>query len=124
VSFDSRAGSYERGRLGEWHRLVARRAADVALAEVSSPPRTLDVGCGTGMLLRELAARLPGAAELVGIDPAPTAPWLRPTTILSGRARTPRHAARLLVLAGLPHVTCRRVYVGPFPLVQAALAAR
>lgn len=31
--------------------------------------RVLDVGCGTGALLRKVAERLPGA-ELVGVDPA------------------------------------------------------
>lgn len=31
----------------------------------------LDVGCGTGYLLRSLAAGLPAAVELAGIDPAP-----------------------------------------------------
>jgi ubiquinone/menaquinone biosynthesis C-methylase UbiE len=194
VSFDRRAATYERGRLGEWHRLVAARTAGVALAEVPSPACALDVGCGTGMLLRELAAGLSGTAELVGVDPAPYmlvearrqlghdsrvhveeaaaerlpfadasfdlvvsvtsfdhwadqlqgllecarvlrrsgrlvladlfAPWLLPTTISSRRARTPRQASRLLARAGLPDVTWRRVYdLGPFPLVQAALAA-
>ena len=31
----------------------------------------LDVGCGTGALLRQLAGRLTGDAELCGVDPAP-----------------------------------------------------
>ncbi len=31
----------------------------------------LDVGCGTGYALRQLADRLPAATELAGIDPAP-----------------------------------------------------
>ena len=31
----------------------------------------LDVGCGTGALLRGLADRLPAAVELAGVDPAP-----------------------------------------------------
>src|ERR687887_1714939 len=70
-SFDRRATSYERGRLGEWHLLIAHRVADVALSAVPAPDRVLDVGCGTGALLRRLAARLPGDAELAGVDPAP-----------------------------------------------------
>jgi ubiquinone/menaquinone biosynthesis C-methylase UbiE len=69
-AFDRRATSYERGRLGKWHLLVAHRVADVALAAVPAPGRVLDVGCGTGALLRRLTARLPDA-ELAGVDPAP-----------------------------------------------------
>jgi ubiquinone/menaquinone biosynthesis C-methylase UbiE len=71
AAFDRRADSYEEGRLDEWHLLVAQRVADVALAAVSEPGRVLDVGCGTGALLRQLAARLTGDAELCGVDPAP-----------------------------------------------------
>jgi ubiquinone/menaquinone biosynthesis C-methylase UbiE len=37
----------------------------------ATPRRVLDVGCGTGYLLRLLAARYPQAAELAGIDAAP-----------------------------------------------------
>jgi ubiquinone/menaquinone biosynthesis C-methylase UbiE len=71
TTFDRRAESYERGRLGEWHLLVAQRVADIALAAMPAPGQVLDVGCGTGAVLRRLAARLPGDAELVGVDPAP-----------------------------------------------------
>lgn len=35
-----------------------------------APRRILDVGCGTGYLLRQVAARAPEAVELVGIDAA------------------------------------------------------
>jgi ubiquinone/menaquinone biosynthesis C-methylase UbiE len=70
-AFDRRAGSYEEGRLGEWHLLVAQRVADVALAAVPEPVRALDVGCGTGALLRRLAVGLTGDAQLYGVDPAP-----------------------------------------------------
>jgi len=70
--FDRRADSYDEGWLGEWHRLVAERSALVALSAMSLPARVLDVGCGTGVLLRALAARLAGSVELIGVDPAPS----------------------------------------------------
>jgi ubiquinone/menaquinone biosynthesis C-methylase UbiE len=70
TTFDRRAASYERGRLGEWHLLVAERVADMALTAVPAPGQVLDVGCGTGAVLRRLAACLP-TARLVGVDPAP-----------------------------------------------------
>lgn len=44
--------------------------AALVLAVAPAPVRTLDVGCGTGALLRLLAARLPGAAGFVGVDAA------------------------------------------------------
>jgi ubiquinone/menaquinone biosynthesis C-methylase UbiE len=37
-----------------------------------SAGHVLDIGCGTGFLLRLLAERYPGATALVGVDPAPT----------------------------------------------------
>ena len=38
----------------------------------ATPRRLLDVGCGTGYLLRLLAKRCPNASELAGVDPAPS----------------------------------------------------
>ena len=52
------------------HHDIVTRTANVALSEHNSPQRILDVGCGTGLLLRLLARRLPDAGELVGIDAA------------------------------------------------------
>lgn len=46
-------------------------AAAIALAGSPAPKRILDIGCGTGFVLRHLAACLPDATEFVGIDPAP-----------------------------------------------------
>jgi ubiquinone/menaquinone biosynthesis C-methylase UbiE len=69
-AFDRRAESYDRGPLGTWHRLVVERTASIALAAVATPTRVLDVGCGTGLLLELLAARLPETVELAGVDPA------------------------------------------------------
>jgi ubiquinone/menaquinone biosynthesis C-methylase UbiE len=71
AAFDERAPGYENGWLGKLHHDIADRTADLALSRCPAPRRILDVGCGTGYLLRELAARVPAAAELAGIDAAP-----------------------------------------------------
>ena len=70
AAFDARAGGYEGGWLGRLHQQIADRTAELALAVAPGPRRILDVGCGTGYLLRELAGRCPQAVELVGVDPA------------------------------------------------------
>jgi len=54
------------------HRDIAARTAELAVGAGGHQTRVLDVGCGTGLVLRELAARLPHADALVGIDPAPS----------------------------------------------------
>ena len=46
------------------------RNALIEQAELRAGHRVLDVGCGTGTLLREIATRQPGV-ELVGLDPDP-----------------------------------------------------
>jgi len=71
AAFDARAGGYEGGWLGRLHQQIADRTADLALSAAPAPQRILDVGCGTGYLLRQLADRCPDAAELTGVDPAP-----------------------------------------------------
>lgn len=70
-AFDQRAGSYESGRRGQLHKEVSGRVAELALSRAPAPRRVLDVGCGTGYVLRQLAARLPRASEFLGVDPAP-----------------------------------------------------
>jgi ubiquinone/menaquinone biosynthesis C-methylase UbiE len=72
AAFDQRARGYEEGWRGRLHHEIADRTADLALACAPAPQRILDVGCGTGYLLRQLAARCPQASELAGIDAAPT----------------------------------------------------
>lgn len=71
AAFDRRAPGYESGWLGRMHHDIADRAAALALTCSPEPRRVLDVGCGTGYLLRQLAARAPRAVELAGLDPAP-----------------------------------------------------
>jgi ubiquinone/menaquinone biosynthesis C-methylase UbiE len=71
AAFDARAGGYEGGWLGRLHQQIADRTAELALGVAPEPRRILDVGCGTGYLLRELAGRCPEAVELAGVDPAP-----------------------------------------------------
>ena len=69
-SFERRAATYESGRLGQIHHAIVDRALELALTVEPQPAHLLDVGCGTGYLLRRAAARLPHAVELVGVDPA------------------------------------------------------
>jgi ubiquinone/menaquinone biosynthesis C-methylase UbiE len=71
AAFGARAPGYEDGWAGRLHHEIADRCADLALARSPSPSRVLDVGCGTGYLLRRLAARCPAATGLAGIDAAP-----------------------------------------------------
>jgi SAM-dependent methyltransferase len=60
------AAAYERS-MGRWSRRLA--PAMVAFAGLTDAARVLDVGCGTGSLIFELA-RNPGFTQLAGIDAA------------------------------------------------------
>ncbi len=48
-AFDERAATYESGRLGQLHRDISGRVADLALRLRPAPCRVLDVGAGTGL---------------------------------------------------------------------------
>ncbi len=71
AAFNDRAPEYDRGWRGRLHHEIAARTAALAVATVPSPGRVLDVGCGTGYLLRSLAHRYPHADQLCGVDAAP-----------------------------------------------------
>jgi ubiquinone/menaquinone biosynthesis C-methylase UbiE len=68
--FARRASSYERGRRAEFHSRVVAASLETAVRVVPHPSAVLDVGCGTGALLRALGDRLPPTVQLVGVDPA------------------------------------------------------
>jgi ubiquinone/menaquinone biosynthesis C-methylase UbiE len=69
--FGERAAGYENGWRGQLHHDIADRAVELALSVSTRPRRVLDVGCGTGYLLRQLVARTPEAVEVIGVDAAP-----------------------------------------------------
>jgi len=69
-AFHDRSRRYETGFRGQLHAEIVARSLDLALGRCPSPGRVLDVGSGTGLLLRDLAHRLPGAAWLAGVDAA------------------------------------------------------
>jgi len=71
AGFNDRAAGYDLGSRGRLHHRISDRTASLAVATVATPSRVLDLGCGTGHLLRTLAGRYPDAEQLVGIDAAP-----------------------------------------------------
>jgi ubiquinone/menaquinone biosynthesis C-methylase UbiE len=71
AAYNARAAEYDRGWHGRLHHAIANRTATLAVMTVPSPGRVLDVGCGTGYLLRTVAGRYPDAKQLCGIDAAP-----------------------------------------------------
>lgn len=68
--FDHRAAGYEGGYRGQLHHDIVVRSVELLGSWFPSASRVLDIGCGTGMLLRELAERRPDATMLTGIDAA------------------------------------------------------
>jgi ubiquinone/menaquinone biosynthesis C-methylase UbiE len=72
AAFEQRAARYEEGWIGRLHHQVADETAALARSVSPAPARVLDVGCGTGYLLRLLARQWPEASELAGLDPAPS----------------------------------------------------
>jgi len=72
AAFEDRAAGYQEGWRGRLHNDIIGRTAVLALSASTAPRRVLDIGCGTGYLLRLLARQWPQATELAGIDPAPS----------------------------------------------------
>ena len=97
-AFAERAPGYESGWLGKLHRDIADRVVDIALACSPTSRRILDVGCGTGYLLRQVAARAPDAVELVGIDAAAAM-----IEVARANARDPRLQFSVGLAERLPH---------------------
>jgi ubiquinone/menaquinone biosynthesis C-methylase UbiE len=71
AAYDDRAAQYDQGWRGLLHHTIGDRTAALAMATEAAPQRVLDVGCGTGYLLRVLAGHYPEAHKLAGIDAAP-----------------------------------------------------
>ncbi|WP_051143222.1 class I SAM-dependent methyltransferase [Humibacter albus] len=69
-AYHERSHGYDSGWLGRVHHEISDRLAALAFASAPDARTVLDVGCGTGYLLRSLAASLPHAERFVGIDPA------------------------------------------------------
>ncbi len=63
--FDALAGEYESNRLSRWYKAHSQELAD--LGPELRVGDILDVGCGTGYLLRQLSPKYP-RAKLVGVD--------------------------------------------------------
>ena len=70
-AFDRRASGYESGLIGKLHEDIVNRTIRIAVTIAPDAQRVLDVGCGTGYLLRQIARQLPGAVDLAGIYAAP-----------------------------------------------------
>jgi SAM-dependent methyltransferase len=66
MSFDVSADAYDRF-MGRYSASLAPQLAD--LAGVAAGQRALDVGCGSGMLTRELVGRL-GVGSVAAVDPS------------------------------------------------------
>jgi ubiquinone/menaquinone biosynthesis C-methylase UbiE len=74
--YDAFAPTYERERHRGYHALIDRLETDLAL-RYATGARVLEAGCGTGMILKEVAPR---ATSAVGVD-------LSPGMLATARAR-------------------------------------
>src|SRR6266540_2682733 len=116
--FNAQASSYDSG-WRQWVVAPVHKATLEFAASLNPRPReVLDVGCGTGALLRRAASRFP-EAELVGVDPADQ-------MIERARTRTPAaEVEQLLDAAGLALPQWQPVLrAGPVPLLWAVAASK
>lgn len=104
AEFDAKAKGYESGRLGGWYKAQAELLVERARLQAGSS--VLDVGCGTGWLLRTLAHRYAGITGL-GLD-------LSPRMIDVARER-----ARVEAVDGLTFVAGDWTQLDPLLLIQA-----
>ncbi|MBW0014552.1 class I SAM-dependent methyltransferase [Mycobacterium sp.] len=98
AAFDDRARRYDHGWRGYLHHEISSRAADLVIANVRSPKRVLDLGCGSGYLLRVLAGHYPDATEFIGVDAAP-----RMVEVANSLAHDPRLTFAVGVAEQLPY---------------------
>jgi ubiquinone/menaquinone biosynthesis C-methylase UbiE len=67
--YDQRASDYEEGLRGRWHGDIVQRTAALASTVLPDTGVVLDIGCGSGALLRSLETS--GSKVLLGVDPSP-----------------------------------------------------
>src|SRR5689334_16094595 len=91
MSFSVPAASYDRF-MGRYSSHLSGQLAD--LAGVAAGQRVLDVGCGPGVLTRELVERV-GASNVAAVDPSE--PFVE-----AARARLPGVDVRLAAAESLP----------------------
>jgi SAM-dependent methyltransferase len=104
-AYHRRSDDYDTGWRGRMHHAISDRVAALCAADGTTATRVLDVGCGTGYLLRRLAALLPAAERLVGVDAA--SGMVATATALTGDARI-----------SFEHLTAERMpWIGAFDLV-------
>jgi ubiquinone/menaquinone biosynthesis C-methylase UbiE len=66
--YDRRASGYEKGLRGRWHGEIVQRTAALTRTVMPDSGVVLDIGCGSGALLRSLEPS--GSMTLLGFDPA------------------------------------------------------